>query len=137
VIAVCTEFTSLILLRFVEERGRKRSPEEAMHITASRTGRAFIVSGLTAVAGVAVIATSPWPLLRGFGIIVGLNVLMALLCALVVLPPILIWAESGDRNWVSRHLVRDEIADDDLGTQPRAVPSLEDAHRATGGTAPA
>ena len=137
VIAVCTEFTSLILLRFVEERGRKRSPEEAMHITASRTGRAFIVSGLTAVAGVAVIATSPWPLLRGFGIIVGLNVLMALLCALVVLPPILIWAESGDRNWVSRHLVRDEIADDDIGAQPRAVPSLEDAHRAAGGTAPA
>jgi hydrophobe/amphiphile efflux-3 (HAE3) family protein len=108
VIAVCTEFTSLILLRFVEERGRRRTPKEAMQITASRTGRAFIVSGLTAVAGVAVIASSPWPLLRGFGIIVGLNVLVALACALVILPPILVWAEGGDRNWVSRHLVHYE-----------------------------
>jgi hydrophobe/amphiphile efflux-3 (HAE3) family protein len=108
VIAVCTEFTSLILLRFVEERGRRRTPRESMQITASRTGRAFIVSGLTAVAGVAVIASSPWPLLRGFGIIVGLNVLVALACALVILPPILVWAEEGDRNWVSRHLVRYE-----------------------------
>ncbi len=112
VVAVCTEFTSLILLRFVEERGRNRSPSEAMQITATRTGRAFIVSGLTAVSGVAVIASSPWPLLRGFGIIVGLNVLVALVCALVILPPILIWAEGSDRNWVSRRLVRDENADD-------------------------
>ena len=106
VVAVCTEFTSLILLRFVEERGRLRSPAQSMQVTAARTGRAFIVSGLTAVAGVAVIATSPWPLLRGFGIIVGLNVAVALLCALIILPPILVWAESGDRNWVSRRLVR-------------------------------
>lgn len=106
VVAVCTEFTSLILLRFVEERGRHLSPTESMRVTASRTGRAFIVSGLTAVAGVAVIASSPWPLLRGFGIIVGLNVAVALLCALVILPPILVWAESDDRNWVTRRLVR-------------------------------
>jgi hydrophobe/amphiphile efflux-3 (HAE3) family protein len=132
VIAVCTEFTSLILLRFVEERGKRRSPEESMHITASRTGRAFIVSGLTAVAGVAVIATSPWPLLRGFGIIVGLNVLVALLCALVILPPILVWAEGGDRNWVSRHLVHFDDERNDIQSPPRAVPTLEDAARAAG-----
>jgi len=132
VIAVCTEFTSLILLRFVEERGRRRSPRESMQITASRTGRAFIVSGLTAVAGVAVIATSPWPLLRGFGIIVGLNVLVALLCALVILPPILVWAEDGDRNWVSRHLVHYDDAKDDIEAGPAKVPTLDEATRTTG-----
>jgi len=129
---VCTEFTSLILLRFVEERGRRRSPRESMQITASRTGRAFIVSGLTAVAGVAVIATSPWPLLRGFGIIVGLNVLVALLCALVILPPILVWAEDGDRNWVSRHLVHYDDAKDDIEAGPAKVPTLDEATRTTG-----
>ena len=46
VIAACTEFTSLILLRFVEERGRGYEPREAVDVTASRTGRAFIVSAL-------------------------------------------------------------------------------------------
>ncbi len=106
VVAVCTEFTSLMLLRFVEERGRGLDPEAAVATTASRTGRAFMVSGMTAVAGIAVIASSPWPLLRGFGIIVGLNVAIALVSALVILPPILVWAERNGKNYVSRGLTR-------------------------------
>jgi hydrophobe/amphiphile efflux-3 (HAE3) family protein len=109
VIAVCTEFTSLILLRFVEERKRGLSPKEAVDVTAARTGRAFIVSAMTATAGVAVIATSSLPLLRDFGIIVAMNVFVALVSALVVLPPMLVWADQ--RNWVSRGLVDQGILD--------------------------
>ena len=76
-----------------QERRREREPREAVDVTATRTGRAFVVSGLTAIAGVAVIATSSQPLLRGFGLVVGLNVAVALLSALVVLPPLLVWAD--------------------------------------------
>jgi predicted RND superfamily exporter protein len=107
VVAACTEFTSLILLRFVEERARGYSPRDAMNITASRTGRAFIVSALTAIAGVAVIATSSLPLLRDFGLVVTLNIAVALLSALIILPPVLVWADQ--RNWVSRGLVPDGV----------------------------
>jgi hydrophobe/amphiphile efflux-3 (HAE3) family protein len=107
VIATCTEFTSLILLRFLEERRRGLDPRAAVEVTATRTGRAFIVSGLTAVAGVAVIATSHLPLLRDFGLVVGLNVTVALLSALVVLPPLLIWADQ--RGWVSKGMVPDDV----------------------------
>ncbi len=107
VVAACTEFTSLLLLRFVEERRRGSSPRQAMDDAASRTGRAFIVSGLTAIAGVAVIATSSLPLLHDFGQIVALNVTIALLSALVVLPPMLVWADK--RNWVSKGLVPADI----------------------------
>jgi uncharacterized protein len=103
VVAACTEFTSLLLLRFVEERKRGSAPRKAMDDTASRTGRAFIVSGLTAISGVAVIATSSLPLLHDFGEIVALNVAVALLSALVILPPMLVWADK--RNWVSKGLV--------------------------------
>jgi hydrophobe/amphiphile efflux-3 (HAE3) family protein len=106
VVAACTEFTSLILLRFIEERRRGLPPRQAVDVTASRTGRAFIVSALTAISGVAVIATSSLPLLRDFGIIVAMNVAVALLSALVVLPPLLVWADQ--RNWVSRHLVPED-----------------------------
>jgi hydrophobe/amphiphile efflux-3 (HAE3) family protein len=106
VVAVCTEFTSLMLLRFVEERNRGYEPAEAMRVTASRTGRAFMVSGMTAIAGIGVVATSPMPLLSDFGLIVALNVGVALICALVVLPPILVWADDSGRNWVSRGLLR-------------------------------
>jgi predicted RND superfamily exporter protein len=107
VVAACTEFTSLILLRFLEERRRGLPPRQAVDVTASRTGRAFIVSALTAVAGIGVIATSSLPLLRDFGEVVALNVAVALLSARVVLPPMLVWADR--RNWVSRGMVPDEM----------------------------
>jgi uncharacterized protein len=107
VVAACTEFTSLILLRFVEERRRGFSPRAAIEVTASRTGRAFFVSALAAVAGVGVIATSSLPLLRDFGLVVGLNVAVALLSALVVLPPLLVWAER--RHWVTKGLVPADV----------------------------
>ena len=120
VVAACTEFTSLILLRFVEERRRGLTPEESVEVAASRTGRAFIVSALTAIAGVAVIATSSLPLLRDFGIIVAMNVAVALLSALVVLPPMLVWADR--RNWVSRGLVKREILERTAAGKPPPEP---------------
>jgi hydrophobe/amphiphile efflux-3 (HAE3) family protein len=104
VVAACTEFTSLILLRFVEERRRGLEPRQAVDVAAARTGRAFIVSALTAISGVAVLSTSSLPLLRDFGVIVAVNVAVALLSALVVLPPMLVWADR--HNWVSRGLVK-------------------------------
>ena len=106
VIAACTEFTSLILLRFVEERERGASPREAVDTAAGRTGRAFIVSAMTAISGVAVIATSSLPLLRDFGILVAMNVAVALFSALVVLPPMLVWADSRKHAWVSKCLAK-------------------------------
>jgi hypothetical protein len=118
VVALCTEFTSLILLRFIEERQRGYSPKNAADVTASRTGRAFIVSALTAVAGVAVIAFSSLPLLQDFGMIVAMNVTVALLSALVFLPPMLVWAE--ERGWVTRGMMRRHTAD--LAPAP-AVPT--------------
>jgi predicted RND superfamily exporter protein len=107
VVAACTEFTSLILLRFLEERRRGLEPRAAIDIAAARTGRAFIVSALTAISGVAVIATSSLPLLRDFGRLVGMNVAVALLAALVVLPPLLVWADR--HGWVSRHMIPDDV----------------------------
>ncbi|MET1049715.1 MAG: MMPL family transporter [Acidimicrobiales bacterium] len=104
VIAACTEFTSLILLRFVEERQRGLEPQEAIDVAGARTGRAFIVSAMTAIAGVAVLSFSSLPLLRDFGRIVAMNVTVALLSALAFLPPMLVWAER--RGWVTRGLLK-------------------------------
>lgn len=108
VVAVCTEFTSLILLRFVEERKRGFGPQAAADVAAARTGRAFVVSAATTIIGVGVIATSGLPLLRGFGLVVGMNVIVALVSALVILPPMLVWADQEGREWVSRRLLTEE-----------------------------
>ncbi len=103
VVATCTEFTSLILLRYLEERRRGLEPREAIDVTAARTGRAFIVSAMTAIAGVAVISFSSLPLLSNFGMFVALKIAIALLAALVVLPPLIVWADK--RNWVSKGML--------------------------------
>ena len=114
---------SLILLRYVEERRRGYEPREAVDVAASRTGRAFVVSGLTAIAGIAVLSFSSLPLLRDFGRIVAMNVAIALLSALVVLPPLLVWADK--RNWVSRGLIDKKpepfIPTPPMGGEERAV----------------
>lgn len=94
VIATCTEFSVLILARYIEERRRGRAPAAAIETGAVRIGRAFVASGLTTVGGFGVLALSSYPLLRDFGIVVSLNVLVALVSALVVLPPLLMWADA-------------------------------------------
>ena len=93
VAAAVTEFAVLILARYLEERRTGRSPEDASHHAASRTGRAFVASALTTIGGFAVLIFSALPLLSDFGIIVTLNVAVALVVALVVMPPMLVFAD--------------------------------------------
>lgn len=124
VIAACAEFTTLILMRFVEERRRGLTPSAASDVAASRTGAAFVLSALTTVVGIGVIATSSLPVLRDFGIVVAMNVIVALLSALVVLPPILVWADK--KRWVSRGLVDDAILDRATETRDRPDPDTAD-----------
>jgi hypothetical protein len=52
-----------------------------------------VASGLTLVGGFAVMATSPMTLLREFGIVVAIDVVVALGSALVIMPPLLRWSD--------------------------------------------
>lgn len=93
VIAICGEFSLLILFRHLEERQRGLAPREAIDVAAARTGRAFFASSFTTVGGFAVLLFSPLPLLRDFGAIVAITIAIALISAMVVLPPLLVWAD--------------------------------------------
>ncbi len=94
VIATCTEFSVLILGRYLEERQRGLTPQEATDRASARTGRAFFTSALTTVFGFGVLVFSALPLLSDFGLIVTMNVAVALLSALIVMPPLLVWADT-------------------------------------------
>lgn len=98
VIATVTEFASLILARCLEERDRGLSPEAASALAGAPTGKVFVTSALATVGGFAVLMFSALPLFRDFGAIVALNVAVALLAALVVQPPLLIWADN--KGWL-------------------------------------
>ncbi len=88
VVATCAEFCILLVDRYAEERRRGLSPEQGYRVAAERTGRAFFVSALTTLGGFAVLMFSSLPLLADFGLVVTINIAVALLAALVVVPPL-------------------------------------------------
>jgi hydrophobe/amphiphile efflux-3 (HAE3) family protein len=98
VVATCAEFSVLLIDRYREERRRGLDPDEATTVASHRTGRAFFTSGLTTLGGFAVIIFSSLPLLRDFGLVVTLNIAVAVASALVVVPPLVRFADA--RGWL-------------------------------------
>jgi hydrophobe/amphiphile efflux-3 (HAE3) family protein len=88
-IAITTEFSVLLAAGFHQELGRGVGADAAVARAARRIGGAFVASGLTLLGGFVVLALAPMPLLVDFGVIVGIDVALALVTVLVVLPPLL------------------------------------------------
>ncbi|MEO5900253.1 MAG: MMPL family transporter, partial [Ilumatobacteraceae bacterium] len=88
VVATCAEFSVLLVARYAEERARGLDPERSTRVAAERTGRAFFTSALATLGGFAVLMFSSLPLLADFGVVVTINIGVALLAALVVVPPL-------------------------------------------------
>ena len=99
VVATCAEFCILLVARYAEERNRGLDPSESNRVAAERTGRAFFTSALTTLGGFAVLMFSPLPLLADFGLVVTINIAVAVLAALVVVPPLL--EEADRRGWLA------------------------------------
>ena len=94
VIAIATEFSVLLAARYEEERTPGVAIGEALRRAYSRTGMAVLASGVTAIAGFAVLAATDIRMLRDFGLVTVLDLGVALLGVLVLLPAALVWAET-------------------------------------------
>jgi uncharacterized protein len=92
VVAIATEFSVILAARFHEERGGGRPAEEALRRAYARTGAAVLASGVTATAGFAVLVASDIKMLRDFGFVTVIDLAVALLGVMLVLPAALIWA---------------------------------------------
>jgi uncharacterized protein len=97
VVATCAEFSVLLVARYREERQSGLAPEAANALAAERTGLAFFTSALTTIGGFGVLMFAALPLLRDFGLIVTLNIAIALVSALVIVPPLVLWAD--EKGW--------------------------------------
>jgi hydrophobe/amphiphile efflux-3 (HAE3) family protein len=97
IIAMGTEFNILLMTRYFEERAQGLHPREAMSRASLRIGRAITASGLTVMGGFAVLALSDFPLLDNFGKVTALNIGLSLLSTLILLPPLLVWADEEHR----------------------------------------
>jgi hydrophobe/amphiphile efflux-3 (HAE3) family protein len=93
VIAISTEFSVLLSERFRAERRAGRHPAAALDATYRSTGAAVLASGATAVAGFAVLVVSDIAMLRDFGFVTVVDLLVSLAGVLVVLPAVLVLAE--------------------------------------------
>jgi hydrophobe/amphiphile efflux-3 (HAE3) family protein len=111
VIAISTEFSVLLAERYRSERAAGHAPGEALQRTYRSTGAAVLASGTTAIAGFAVLVVSDIKMLRDFGLVTVVDLTVALLGVMVVLPAVLVLAERGRlRVAVPRVPVRAERA---------------------------
>ena len=97
VIAISTEFSVLLTARYREERAAGHEPALALRRTYRSTGTAVIASGITAIAGFAVLALSDIQMLSDFGRVTVVDLSVSLLGVLAVLPAVLMLAERRER----------------------------------------
>jgi hydrophobe/amphiphile efflux-3 (HAE3) family protein len=95
VVAISTEFSVLLSERYRQERVAGHGVEAALHRAYRSTGAAVVASGLTAIAGFAVLALSEIAMLRNFGLVTVLDLSIALVGVLLVLPAVLVLHERG------------------------------------------
>ncbi len=96
-IAIATEFSVILAARFRQERRAGRELGTALRQAYARTGAAVLASGVTAIAGFAVLIASDVRMLREFGFVTVIDLAVALLGVLIALPAALAWAEK--RGW--------------------------------------
>jgi len=95
VVAIATEFSVLLSERFRSERAAGHELADALARTYRSTGAAVLASGVTAIAGFAVLVVSDIRMLRNFGFVTVIDLAVALAGVLVVLPAVLVLAEAG------------------------------------------
>ncbi|WP_290899357.1 efflux RND transporter permease subunit, partial [Ferroglobus sp.] len=92
IIGLGIDFSIHVMERYLEER-RRFAPEKAVEITITRIGKPILTSGLTMAGGFAAMLISPFPIMRDFGIISVLAILMSLIAALTVVPAFLVFVD--------------------------------------------
>jgi hydrophobe/amphiphile efflux-3 (HAE3) family protein len=93
VVAISTEFSVLLSARYAEEREAGAGPARSIERAYASTGAAVLASGVTAIAGFAVLIASDIRMLRDFGIVAVVDLTVSLLGVMLVLPAALIWGE--------------------------------------------
>jgi predicted RND superfamily exporter protein len=87
VVAFATEFSVLWLSRYRSERAAGMPAAEASATASARIGPAIAASALALAAGFVVLVLSPVPMVRDFGLVCGLDLALATIAVLALLPP--------------------------------------------------
>lgn len=94
VIGIGIEFAVLLLERYWEELDSGETPTESMDRAVAKVGPAVAASALTVAAGFGALIPSDFPMLREFGLVTVVDVLMALFAVLMVVPAVTEWVDT-------------------------------------------
>ena len=89
IIGIGTEFTILVMERYFEEKERTTTNDEAIKITLGKMGKPIIASALTTIGGFSALVISDFEILSNFGIMTLVNISLALLSTIIVMPALL------------------------------------------------
>jgi uncharacterized protein len=90
ILGMGTEMTVMVMERYLEERSRGSEKNKAIVTAVQRIGKAILASGLTTIGGFSVLMLSEFVILQDFGLMTVINIGLALLSTLFVLPALLI-----------------------------------------------
>ncbi|KFZ26772.1 MAG: putative membrane protein YdgH [Candidatus Izimaplasma bacterium HR2] len=89
IIGIGTEFTILIMERYFEEKEKREDNDEAIAVTIGKMGKPIIASALTTIGGFSALVISDFEILSNFGIMTLVNISLALLSTIIVMPAVL------------------------------------------------
>ena len=92
-IGIGVDYTIHLTHRFLEEERESRRIRDAMERAMTTTGGALLASALTTALGLLTLLFAPLAPMRQLGMLTAVTILLALIAAFVVLPPLLVlWA---------------------------------------------
>jgi len=89
IVGIGTEFTILILMRYYELKKQSKNDEEAIINAVGLMSKPIIVSAITTIGGFSALVFSDFQILSNFGIMTLINISLALLSSIFVLPALL------------------------------------------------
>jgi predicted RND superfamily exporter protein len=115
ILGIGVEYTILLLRRYYEEREKAERPKDAMISAITRIGRPILASGFTTIAGfAALLSAGDMLLLREFGIMTVVDVFLAILSTLILLPALVVWIDSWRER---RRLVPIDVESTDITSE--------------------
>jgi len=89
-LGIAIDYSLLVVNRYRDERRNGRDHAEAVQVTMTHAGRTIVFSGLVVSLGLALMLLLPVPFLRGFGVGGLLVPAVSIVCALTLLPVLML-----------------------------------------------
>jgi predicted RND superfamily exporter protein len=101
-VGVASEYTILIMERYLEERKKGRDLTDAVRMSVQKIGTAITVSGATTVFGFAALTLSSFNIVSNFGIVTVITVGISLAGAILVMPAVITVMERAGEWYAAR-----------------------------------